>query len=260
MSYRNILYVCEGPVGVLTINRPDKLNALNEETLSEIDDVVSKVRKADEVQVLILTGAGPKSFIAGADIGELSKLDVVGGVAKSRKGQELLNRIQFMGKPTIAAVNGYALGGGTEMALSCSLRLASENAKFGLPEVKLAVIPGYGGTQRLARLVGRGRALELILTGKQIDAQEAYRIGLVNGVFPLDGLLDAAKRWAQEVCANGPVAVRLALEAVERGLECPFQEGLVLEANLFGVSAATEDMREGLNAFLEKRRPSFKGV
>jgi enoyl-CoA hydratase len=210
------------------------------------------------VHVLVVTGAGEKAFVAGADIAELAALDALSGRETSRRGQRIFRELELCPKPVIAAVNGFALGGGCELALACHMRIASDNAQFGLPEVGLGVIPGYGGTQRLARLVGRGRALEMVLTGRRVGAEEALRMGLVNRVVPLASLLDEARALAAAILANGPVAVRAALEAVQRGLDVPLEAGLELEANIFGVVCATEDMREGLRAFLEKRKPAFQ--
>ncbi|MGH2670830.1 MAG: enoyl-CoA hydratase-related protein, partial [bacterium] len=207
----------------------------------------------------ILTGAGPKAFVAGADIGDLVKQGPFDGKARALKGQAVLRRLETCGKPVIAAINGFALGGGCELALACHLRVASENARFGQPEVKLGITPGYGGTQRLPRLVGKGVALELILTGEMIDAREAYRIGLVNKVVPAADLLPESEKLLRGILAQGPLAVRLALEAVDRGLEMTLEEGLLLEANHFGLLAATADMKEGLTAFLEKRPAKFAG-
>jgi enoyl-CoA hydratase len=246
-------------VRVLTINRPDKLNALNAEVMAALDAAVDAARTDESVGVVIITGAGEKSFIAGADIGELSKLSPVQGREHALKGQAVVGKLERLGKPVIAAINGYALGGGCELALACTIRIASENARFGQPEVKLGIIPGYGGSQRLSRVVGEGRAMQLCLTAEQIDAAEAYRIGLVNKVVPSGGALAAAKEMAKAILANGPVACRYVLEAVRRGLDMPLAEGLVFEATLFGLCAATTDMKEGMAAFLEKRPAKFTG-
>lgn len=244
---------------IVTVNRPDKLNALNAETVSELQRALQQVAADDSIRAVILTGAGEKSFVAGADIAELAKMSPLSGIQVSRQGQGAFRFLETMRKPVIAAVNGFALGGGLELALACHFRIASENAKFGLPEVKLGIIPGYGGTIRLPRVVGRGRALELILTGEMIDAQEAYRIGLVNHVFPQPELINAAEQLANKIVANGPVAVALAVEAVDHGYHASTEDALRLEANLFGLLASTHDMREGMGAFLEKRKAKFTG-
>jgi enoyl-CoA hydratase len=246
-------------IAVITVNRPDKLNALNAETVGELKIALTRVADDAAVRVVILTGAGEKSFVAGADIGELAKMSPLSGIRVSRQGQDTFRMLETMGKPVIAAVNGFALGGGLELALACHFRVASENAKFGLPEVKLGIIPGYGGTVRLPRVVGRGRALELILSGEMIDAQEAYRIGLVNHIYPQSELLGQTEQLAKKIAANGPVAVALAIEAVDHGYHVATEDALRLESDLFGLLASTEDMREGMNAFLEKRKANFKG-
>ena len=245
-------------IGRITINRPEKLNALDRQTMQEIDGAVAAAGEDPSVGVLIVTGAGERAFVAGADIGELSSQTPVEGTAYARAGQAVLNRLERLGKPSIAAINGYALGGGLELAMACTLRLAAESAKLGQPEVALGIIPGYGGTQRLARLVGAGRALELILTGDPIDAREAHRIGLVNRVVPAAELLPSAESLARTILTRGPVALRYALQAVREGLQMPLDEGLSMEAALFGLCCATEDMREGTRAFVEKRKPVFK--
>lgn len=244
-------------LAVITINRPDKLNALNADTIRQLDGALRSVRD-DDSRAVILTGAGARAFVAGADIGELSQMGPIDGIQVSRAGQETFRLLERMPKPVIAAVNGFALGGGLELALACHVRVASSKAKFGLPEVKLGIIPGYGGTVRLPRLVGRGRALEMMLTGEMIDAEEAYRIGLVNRVEEPDALLDAARAMARKMAANGPVAIAMALEAVDRGMSTSIDEAQILESNLFGLLASTEDMREGMQAFLEKRSAEFR--
>jgi enoyl-CoA hydratase len=243
----------------ITFNRPNVLNALNRKTMDELGDCLKKVRADDAIRVLILTGAGEKAFIAGADINELSQQTPVNGREFTLYGQEIIHRLETLGKPAIAAINGFALGGGCEVALACTLRIASRNAKLGQPEVKLGIIPGYGGSQRLPRLCGKGVAHELILTGEMITADEALRIGLVNRVVEPAELLATAEAIARKIIANPPVAVKYALEAVERGMEMPQEEGLYLEATLFGLCCATQDMREGTRAFLEKRPPKFEG-
>ena len=246
-------------VRTLTINRPDKLNALNAGVMAALDSALASAREDGNVGAVIVTGAGEKSFIAGADIGELSKLTPVEGRDHARKGQAVLRKIETLGKPVIAAVNGYALGGGCEPALACTIRIASENARFGQPEVKLGILPGYGGSQRLPRIVGKGRAMQLCLTAEQIDANEAHRIGLVNKVVPAGQALPAAREMAAAILANGPIACTFVLDAIGRGLEMTQEEGLFLEATLFGLCAATSDMKEGMTAFLEKRKASFSG-
>jgi len=259
MAYSNIIYEKMDGRALITINRPDKLNALNRKTLEEMNDAVNDASLDSSIGALIITGSGQKAFIAGADIGEISQLSPQGGKDFALYGQTLFNTIENLGKPVIAAVNGFALGGGCELAMACTLRVASQNAKFGQPEVNLGVIPGYGGTQRLLRLAGKGKGLELILTGDMIDAQEAYRIGLVNKVTSQEELIPQCEALAKKIMAKGPVAIRYALEAANRGIEMPIEEGLFLEATLFGLTCATEDMLEGTKAFLEKRQPRFKG-
>ena len=246
-------------IRTLTINRPDKLNALNSDVMAALERALDDARGDSAAGVVVITGSGEKSFIAGADIGELSKLTPVEGRAHARRGQAVLAKIENLGKPVIAAVNGYALGGGCELALACTIRIASENARFGQPEVKLGILPGYGGSQRLSRIIGKGRAMQLCLTAEQIDAAEAHRIGLVNKVVPPGQALAAAREMAAAILANGPIACTFVLDAIHRGLEMPLEEGLFLEATLFGLCAATSDMKEGMTAFLEKRKPSFSG-
>src|SRR5882724_4624622 len=243
-------------VATLTINRPDKLNALNDATIAELGNAIDQIRVDDAIGGVILTGAG-RAFVAGADISELSGQTPVLAKARARAGQDVFRRFETCPKPVIAAVNGYALGGGCELAMACHIRIASDTAKFGQPEVKLGIAPGYGGTQRLPRLVGKGRALQLILSGEMIDAAEAYRIGLVNKVVPAADLAAESEKLVRGILAMGPLAVRLSLEAVERGLDMSMEEGLLLEANHFGLLAATADMKEGLTAFLDKRAPKF---
>ena len=258
-EYSNLLLDVQDRIATLTVNRPDKLNAHNQQTIRELGQAVDEVAGRDDVGGVIVTGAGEKAFVAGADIGELAKMGPVDGIEVSRLGQQVFRRIELSRKPVIAAVNGFALGGGCELALACHLRIASENAQFGLPEVKLGIIPGYGGTLRLPRIVGKGRALELMLTAQFIKADEAYRIGLANKVVPQAELMDAARRMMGTILANGPVAVGLAIECATRGMEMSVDDGLALESNLFGLLAATEDMREGMSAFLEKRAADFHG-
>jgi enoyl-CoA hydratase len=259
MTYQALVFEVRDGVAWITINRPDKLNALNDQVVAELADAAERVALEAAIQGAILTGAGPKAFVAGADIGELAQQGAFDGKARALRGQAMLRRLETCGKPVIAAVNGYALGGGCELALACHLRVASETAQFGQPEVKLGIAPGYGGTQRLPRLVGKGQALRLILTGEMIDAREAWRIGLVHQVVAPPELLGAAERLLRGILAMGPLAVRLALEAVDQGLEMTLEQGLLLEANHFGLLAGTKDMQEGLRAFLEKRPPKFQG-
>jgi len=246
-------------IATVTINRPDKLNALNAQCKSELREFFTKAKSDESIGVVILTGAGEKAFVAGTDIGELTALDVESGKEFAEGGQAIFDLIQHLGKPVIAAVNGYALGGGCELALACHIRIASENARFGQPEVNLGIIPGYGGTQRLARLVGVGKAAELILTGNQIDAQEAMRIGLVNRVVPLAELLPTCESIARTILSKAHIAVRMALKAINTNLETPLSDGLRVEAALFGECCGTEDFKEGTRAFLEKRKASFVG-
>jgi enoyl-CoA hydratase len=256
-SYRNLRIDRREAVTILFIHRPDVLNALNRETLGELEDFARRFR-ADEAQAaLVVTGSGEKSFVSGADINELAPLDARAAEAASRFGQGVFDLFESADKPVIAAVNGYAFGGGCELALACHMRLASENAVLGLPEVGLGIIPGYGGTQRLPRLVGRGLALELILTGRRVKADEAERLGLVNRVVPREQLLDEAVKLAQAILKNGPLAVSAALESVTRGAGLSMGDAQRLEAGLFGILAATDDMHEGMNAFLQKRPAAF---
>jgi len=259
MPYENILYEKKDSVACITFNRPKVLNALNRKTVEELRDALQNARDDASVRVLILTGAGEKSFVAGADISELAQRTPVDGKDFSLFGQSVFHLLETLGKPSICAINGFALGGGCELALSCSIRLASKTARLGQPEVKLGIIPGYGGSQRLARLCGKGVAHELCLTGEMITAEEAQRIGLVNHIYEPAELLPAAAALAQKIIANAPLAVKYTMEAIERGIEMPLEEGLFLEATLFGLSCATEDMREGTKAFLEKRKADFKG-
>jgi enoyl-CoA hydratase len=259
MAYENILSEKREGIAYITFNRPKVLNALNRKTIEELRESLLDARDDSSVRVLILTGAGEKSFVAGADIGELAQRTPVDGKDFSLFGQSVFHLLETLGKPSICAINGFALGGGCELALSCTIRLASKNAKLGQPEVKLGVIPGYGGSQRLARLCGKGVAHELCLTGEMITAEEALRIGLVNHIYEPAELLPAADAMAKKIIANAPLAVKYTMEAIERGVEMPQEEGLFLEATLFGLSCATEDMREGTKAFLEKRKANFKG-
>lgn len=259
MNYENILFEKRGAIAVVTVNRPKVLNALNMSTMAELREAFTTIRDDAEIRVAVLTGAGEKSFVAGADIGELSQQDPVQAKEYTHRGQAVLDLIENLGKPVIGAVNGFALGGGCEIAMACSFRIASENAKFGQPEVKLGIIPGYGGTQRLPRLVGKGLATQLLLAGEMISAQEALRIGLVNEVVPAGELIARCEAIAQKIIANAPLAVQYCMEAVNKGMEMTLREGLYLEAVLFGLACATEDKNEGTRAFLEKRAAQFKG-
>jgi len=259
VEYKNLLTKKGDGIGWITINRPDKLNALNIETVLELRSAFLEFQEDPEVRVVILTGSGEKAFIAGADISQFLGLDEARAKDYARRGQDVTALIENSKKPVIAAINGYALGGGTEFALACHIRIASENAKLGQPEVKLGLIPGYGGTQRLARLVGKGKALELILSGRTIDAKEALEIGLVNRVVPLAELAAASGKLAQEIMANAPLALQYSIQAVNEGLDQSLQDGLQTEASLFGKTFTSEDSQEGIKAFLEKRKANFKG-
>jgi enoyl-CoA hydratase len=259
MTYENLLYERKDQIGYVTFNRPKVLNALNRKTIEELGALLARAREDAEVRVLILTGAGEKAFVAGADINELAQRTPVDGKEFSIFGQGVFRMLETLGKPSIAAINGFALGGGCELALACTIRLASRTAKLGQPEVKLGILPGYGGSQRLARLCGKGVAQELCLTGEMIAAEEALRLGLVNHVYEPAELLPAAEALAKRIIANAPLAVRYAMEAIEHGLDMSQEEGLFLEATLFGLCCATDDMREGTRAFLEKRPAQFKG-
>jgi enoyl-CoA hydratase/carnithine racemase len=258
-TLENILVEREGAVATVTVNRPKVLNALSTQTLDELRRAILALKYDDGIRVVIVTGAGDKSFIAGADINELSQQTPIGGRELALRGQHVFDLVENMGKPVIAAINGYALGGGCELAMACTIRIAADTAKLGQPEINLGIIPGYGGSQRLSRLVGRGRALELLLTGDQITAAEAYRLGLVNRVVTGANLMGEARKLAQALAAKAPIAVRYIIDAVNKGLQMPLPEAQVFEATLFGLVAATEDMREGTKAFLEKRKPEFKG-
>lgn len=249
--FNNLLYATDASIATITVNRPSVRNALNSDTMRELHSAFSQAQADDSVRVIILTGAGEKAFVAGADINELARLSPVEGRAYSLAGQAIFDFIESLGKPVIAAVNGYALGGGCELAMACTFRIASDNAVFGQPEVKLGIIPGYGGTQRLGKLVGRGHASQVLITGEMIPAAEALRIGLVNQVVPQAELLSVVEGIAKKVIANAPVAVKFCLEALDRGMQ--------MEATLFGLSCTTDDMKEGTNAFLEKRAANFKG-
>jgi enoyl-CoA hydratase len=259
-TYENLILDIAGRIARVTVNRPKVLNALNEKTVREIHAVFASLRENPDVGVVILTGQGEKAFVAGADINELAVMTPLQGEASSKLGQAALREIETLGKPVIAAINGFALGGGCELALACHVRFASENARLGLPEVGLGIIPGYGGTQRLPRIVGLGHALELITTARIIDAAEALRIGLVNRVLPAAELIPHCEKVAGEILGRGALAVRYAMDAALRGMETDLTQGLEREAGHFGLLAATTDMHEGLKAFLEKRKPTFTGA
>ena len=258
-SFENLLIDRDGAVALVTVNRPKVLNALNMQALDELRRAVLDLKRDDAIRAVVLTGAGEKSFVAGADINELATQTPTTGREHAMSGQHIFDLIEHMGKPVIAAINGFALGGGCELAMACTIRLAADTARLGQPEINLGIIPGYGGTQRLARIVGRGRALEILLTGDMLTAQEAHRLGLVNRVFPAADLMTEAKKLAATLAAKAPIAVRYILEAVHRGLDMPFAEAQNFEATLFGLVASTDDMREGTKAFLEKRKADFKG-
>src|ERR1700688_4619278 len=258
-SLETVTYEKKGAIAYVTVNRPKVLNALNHRTWADLGTAFAEARADAEVRGIILTGSGDKAFIAGADISELAQVTAVEAEHSSTFGQGVLNLIENLGKPVIAAVNGLAVGGGCENAMVCPIRIAAENAKFGQPEVKLGLLPGGGGTQRLPRLVGKGRALQLILSGETINAGEAYRIGLINEVVPAADLITRAEAILKQILANAPIALQYSLEAVNKGLETSQAEGFALEASYFGICAATEDKKEGTSAFLEKRAPKFRG-
>ena len=258
MSYENLLVEKHDETLWIIVNRPDKLNALNQLTISELDLAITEADRDEAVVAVVISGAGEKAFVAGADIGELATLGPVEAKAFSRRGQAVFDRIENLGKPVVAAVNGFALGGGCELAMACHLRVAARNAVFGQPEVKLGLIPGYAGTQRLPRLVGKGRGLEILLTGRNVSAEEAERIGLVNSVCDEGELVSTVDELLGRILANGPLAVSQCIEAVNHGLDLPFDDACLLEATLFGIGAASEQMREGTSAFLEKRKPAFR--
>jgi len=259
MEFNNLGFEQEGGIAVVTIERPEVLNALNNETIFELGELFSSIKTNEEIRGVILTGSGNKAFVAGADIKELAVLNPLKAKQIARQGQEVLSRIECLTKPVIAAVNGFALGGGCELALACHMRIATENARFGQPEVNLGLIPGFGGTQRLPRLVGKGAAIEMVLSGGIIDAEEAYRIGLVNKIVPEHALLASAKKLLSTILSKVSVAVELSIVAINHGLEMPLDDGLRLESVLFGLTCSTEDMKEGTSAFLEKRKPEFRG-
>lgn len=260
MDFENLLIEREEAVAILTVNRPKVLNALNTRTLDELRRAIVELKDDEAVRAVVLTGAGEKSFVAGADINELALQSPGGGREHAIRGQHVLDLIEQMGKPVIAAINGYALGGGCELAMACTIRIAADTAKLGQPEINLGIIPGYAGTQRLARIIGKGRALELLLTGDQLSAQEAHRLGLVNRVVPAAELMAEARKLAVTLASRAPVATRYILDAVHKGLEMPLAQAQIFEATLFGLVVSTDDMREGTAAFLEKRKPVFKGT
>ena len=260
MSFVNIRFEADADgIALITVNRPEKLNAFNRDTMGELAEAFARVENDPAIRALMITGAGEKAFVAGADIKELAALTPVEAQALSGRGQTIFRRLEQLPKPSVAAINGFALGGGLELAMSCSIRVAAPDAKFGQPEVKLGIVPGYGGTQRLPRLVGRGHALEMLISGEMIDSAEAYRIGLVNFITRQEELLPFSRAWLHKTLANGPKAVALAMEAVDVGLDCGIDQGMSFEAAAFGLTAATDDRREGTRAFLEKRKPAFAG-
>ena len=259
MDFKNLLFEVAGGVATLTIHRPDKLNALNAATLTEMEQAFEHCRVSAEVRALVVTGSGEKAFVAGADIKELATMTPLTAKDLAYRGQRILARLEDMGKPSVAMINGFALGGGLELALACTLRTAANTARLGLPEVSLGIIPGYGGTQRLSRVAGPGVAREWILTGEPFSAEEAWRVGVVNRVFPAAELRAGTMKLVETILSRGPVAVRFALEAIHRGTNMHQREGEKLECDLFGLAAATDDMKEGMGAFLEKRKPAFHG-
>src|SRR5437660_2089393 len=259
MTFENIFSEKKNSIAYVTVNRPKVLNALNMATMEELRTAFHDINNDKNIRVVIFTGAGEKAFIAGADISELAKHDAVSGKEYTHRGQSVLNLIENLGKPVIACINGFALGGGCEIAMACTMRLASENAKLGQPEVKLGIIPGYGGTQRLPRLVGTGLAMQMVLTGEMISAQEAHRIGLVNEVVPADRLISRAEEIAGKIIGMAPLAIQYCIEAVNQGMNMTLQEGLFLEATLFGMCSTSDDKKEGTTAFLEKRPANFQG-
>ncbi len=259
MAFDNLLLERDGAIALLTINRPKVLNALNSQTIDELRRAILDLKHDDSARAVIVTGAGEKSFVAGADINELAVQTPTGGREHALKGQHVFDLIENMGKPVIAAINGFALGGGCELAMACTLRLAADSARLGQPEIALGLIPGYAGTQRLSRLVGKGAAMEMILTGTPISAADAYRIGLVNRVVPAAELMTEARTLAHQLAKNAPIATRYIINAVNKGYEMPFAEACQYEATLFGLVASTDDMKEGTAAFLEKRKAEFKG-
>jgi enoyl-CoA hydratase len=259
MAFENLLLERDGAVAIVTINRPKVLNALNSQTVDELRRAMLELKADASVRAIVLTGAGEKSFVAGADINELAVQTPTGGREHALTGQHVFDVIENLGKPVVAAINGFALGGGCELAMACTLRIAAETARLGQPEIALGLIPGYAGTQRLARLVGKGRAMEMILTGAPIPADEAQRIGLVTRVVAAAELMNQARSLAAQLASSAPIAMRYIIDAINKGVEMPFAEACRYEATLFGLVASTEDMREGTRAFLDKRKPEFKG-
>jgi len=259
MTFENLLLERDGAVAIVTLNRPKVLNALNHQTLAELSACMASLKADEGVRAIILTGSGERSFVAGADINELATQSPVEGQAHARRGQLILDAIEQLGKPVIAAINGFALGGGCELAMACTIRLAADSARFGQPEINLGLMPGYAGSQRLPRLVGKGIAMEMLLTGDMVGAQRAYEIGLVNRVVPAAELMTEARALAQTLAAKAPIAVGFIIDAVNQGLEAPFAVGEYLETSLFGTIASSEDMREGTKAFLDKRKPVWQG-
>ncbi|WP_371367368.1 Short-chain-enoyl-CoA hydratase [Sporomusa rhizae] len=258
-AYENLLFESENGIGIVTINRPKALNALNAATIYELDRMFDELAKDDTVKAVILTGSGQKSFVAGADITEMQAMSAIKGRNWGKLAQAVFNKIENLPKPVIAAVNGYALGGGCEISMACDIRIAAENAKFGQPEVSLGIPPGFGGTQRLPRLVGKGRAKELLFTGEMIDAEEAYRIGLVNKVVASEELMETAKAMAQKIMSRAPIAVQVCKAAVNEGMDTDLESGVAYEAEVFGLCFATDDQKEGMAAFVEKRKAVFTG-
>jgi enoyl-CoA hydratase len=259
MTLETLLIERDGAIAIVTFNRPKVLNALNRQTISELGQTIDELDADANVRAIVLTGAGEKSFVAGADINELAVLSPAEGQRHAMRGQQLFDRIEQLGKPVIAAINGFALGGGCELAMACTLRIAADSARLGQPEINLGIMPGYAGSQRLPRLVGKGRALEILLGGEMVAAARAYEIGLVNRVVPAADLLTEARKWAALLASKPPIAVRYILEAVHHGCEVPFANGEYVEASLFGLVASTDDMREGTRAFLEKRAAVWQG-
>lgn len=255
----NVLSNLENKVLTITINRPDKLNALNQATLKELDDIINQAADNDQVAAIVITGSGEKAFVAGADISELATTDAMTGMKFARFGQSVFNHIENCGKPVIAAVNGFALGGGCELAMACHLRIASDNAKFGQPEIKLGVIPGFGGTQRLTRLVGKGKSMEMNLLGDMVSADKAEQIGLVNWVVPQGELIPTVAKVANQLAQSAPIALSMTIDAINKGLECSLADALDYEVKAFGICCASEDKNEGTSAFLEKRKAEFTG-
>lgn len=258
-QYANLLFDAKGSIGIITLHRPKALNALNTELLQELSNLLDRIKEDKSLEIVIITGSGEKAFVAGADITEMQKLTAIEGRNFGKIGQDVFNKLESLPQPVIAAINGFALGGGCELAMACDMRIASEKAKFGQPEVSLGIAPGFGGTQRLPRLIGKGRAKELIFTGDIIDAGEAYRMGLVNKVVAPEELMNAAQVLAEKILSRAPVAVQLSKAAINEGLNMDLASGIAYEAEIFGLCFATEDQKEGMTAFVEKRKPNFSG-